>query len=472
MAAEALEETDLDAFGPIVQQEVSRLPEKYRSVVVLCFWEGMTQEQAASQLGCPLGTVRSRMARARDLLRRRLATRGIAPAMGAIAALFDPAGASAAVRLAPLSPTLLRSSVRAAMQVVAGKASVEVVSAGAALLVRRVVWSMAMMKLKNVAVVLMVSGLFVLGARLLAQRPRYEKRQPLRNRESRGSVTEEAKKPAAVKRANLVHVVQPPDMILVEVLEALPGRPISGERLLRPDGTISLGFYGDVEVAGLTIPEMKEKIVLHLKKYLSDEVLGLVKSNPETGQPQSDSSGQPCTLDPKDTDRVFVDVTAYNSRNCYIEGEVASPDRFPFTGGDRVLDVIHYGGGLLPSADWGKIRLIRSFPKGSPVQVLPIDYREIAMGTDSSTNYELLPFDRIVVPRDPSISKPLDSIPQSKAKGPNDAARIVESDVYFNRKTPSPSDAPSGNQRVIERRLDEMEKKLDAILRKLGDQKR
>src|SRR3954451_21425306 len=48
MAAGAFEETDLDAFGPIVQQEVSRLPEKYRSVVVLCFWEGMTHEQAAS----------------------------------------------------------------------------------------------------------------------------------------------------------------------------------------------------------------------------------------------------------------------------------------------------------------------------------------------------------------------------------------------------------------------------------------
>ena len=94
-----------------------------------------------------------------------------------------------------------------------------------------------------------------------------------------------------MKRANLVHVVEPPDLLLVEVLEALPGRPISGERLVRPDGTISLGFYGDVDVAGLTIPEVKEKIVLHLRKYLSDEVLGLVEINPETGEPETDSSG-------------------------------------------------------------------------------------------------------------------------------------------------------------------------------------
>jgi RNA polymerase sigma factor (sigma-70 family) len=470
MPTAGVEETDLDAFGPIVQQEVSRLPEKYRSVVVLCFWEGMTHEQAASQLGCPLGTVRSRMARARDLLRRRLARRGIAPATGAIAALFDPAGALAAIRLAPLSPTLVRSSVRAAMQVAAGKASAEVVSAGAALLVRRVLWSMTMMKLKNLAAVLMAGGLFVLGATLWAQQPRHERRQDFRNREYK-AVTEDAKKPAGVKRTNLVHVVEPPDMLLVEVLEALPGRPISGERLVRPDGTISLGFYGDVEVAGLTIPEAKEKIVLHLKKYLSDDGLGLIEHDPDTNEPKADSSGQLCTIDPKKTDRVFVDVTAYNSRNYYVEGEVASPGRLPFTGSDRVLDAIHYAGGLLSWADEGKIQLIRSFPKGSPVQVLPIDYHEIAMGTDSSTNYEILPFDRLVVPRNPSISKPLPEAPVPTAKGQDQTSGKTDLDVRFNRKAFTQSDLTGASQRVLERRLDEMEKKLDAILKKLGDRK-
>ena len=61
-------------------------------------------------------------------------------------------------------------------------------------------------------------------------------------------------------------MVEPPDLLLVEVLEALPGRPISGERLVRPDGKISLGFYGDVYVAGLTVPEVKEKIIRPLAK--------------------------------------------------------------------------------------------------------------------------------------------------------------------------------------------------------------
>src|SRR5262245_48266764 len=56
---------------------------------------------------------------------------------------------------------------------------------------------------------------------------------------------------------SLPYVVDPADMMIVEVLEALPGRPISGERLVRPDGTISLGFYGDVHVKGLTLDQVK-----------------------------------------------------------------------------------------------------------------------------------------------------------------------------------------------------------------------
>ena len=40
----------------VIQEEVRRLPERYRSVVVLCYWQGLNQEQAAARLGCPLGT--------------------------------------------------------------------------------------------------------------------------------------------------------------------------------------------------------------------------------------------------------------------------------------------------------------------------------------------------------------------------------------------------------------------------------
>ncbi len=84
--------------------------------------------------------------------------------------------------------------------------------------------------------------------------------------------------------------IESPDLILVEVLEALPGRPITGERLVRPDGTISLQWYGDVQVAGLTIEQAKEKIVIHLRQYLSDQALGLVEWS-ELGDVRPDQAG-------------------------------------------------------------------------------------------------------------------------------------------------------------------------------------
>jgi polysaccharide export outer membrane protein len=269
------------------------------------------------------------------------------------------------------------------------------------------------------------------------------------------------------------YLVEPPDLILVEVLEALPGRPISGERLVRPDGRISLGFYGEISVAGLTTPQIKERIVLHLRRFISDDLLGLIDSDPETGDLRRDPSGRLVIKDPRETDRVFVDVTAYNSHHCYVLGEVNLPGSLPYTGGDTVLDLLQYAGGLLPSADKGRIRLIRSFPKGSPARVLPVDYDEIAMGTDSSTNYPILPNDRLVIPRAAS-SGPEVGADRGASSGENpaqdaratraSAARIssnVEGRLHFDRNTHVAAQNPGAD---LEKRIDELEKKLDRLI--------
>ena len=191
------------------------------------------------------------------------------------------------------------------------------------------------------------------------------------------------------------YVVEPPDLILVEVLEALPGRPISGERLVRPDGKISLGFYGEVFVAGLTVPEVKEKLVLHLRKQIPDEVLGLIEQDPD---------GNFINVDPKESNRVFVDVTAYNSKYYYIQGDVAVPGRLPITGNETVLDAINYAGGLIPTASPQNIRLVRPAPPGACCeQVLPVNLAAIISGGDPTTNYQLMPGDRIMVYRDPIV---------------------------------------------------------------------
>ena len=78
---------------PVLLEEVGRLPEKFRLPILLCYLDGMTQEEAGHRLGWPIGTVRSRLARGRDRLRSRLVLRGLAPSVAASALAWRVAGA-------------------------------------------------------------------------------------------------------------------------------------------------------------------------------------------------------------------------------------------------------------------------------------------------------------------------------------------------------------------------------------------
>jgi polysaccharide biosynthesis/export protein len=192
------------------------------------------------------------------------------------------------------------------------------------------------------------------------------------------------------------YVVEPPDLLIVEVLEALPGRQITGERLVRPDGKISLSFYGDLYVAGLTVDQIKEKVVIHLRQYLTDQTLGLIKFNERTREYED--------VPPAKSDRVFVDVAAYNSKVYYVQGDVGSPGRLTIVGNETVLDAIQYAGGLLPTAAPQNIRLVRPAPPGACCdQILPVNLSAIVNVGDTTTNYQIMPGDRLVVYRDPIV---------------------------------------------------------------------
>jgi polysaccharide biosynthesis/export protein len=463
-------------FGPIVQEEVRRLPEKYRAVVTLCYWQGLTHEQAATQLGCPLGTVRSRLARARSRLHTRLTRRGLAPLATAVAAAFESQSSRAG--WAALVPSdLAFSTIKAATEVATGLTMTDAVSTSVAVLTQSILRSMFMMKLKTIAGALLLVGLGTYGAILAAPQAGSGKSPPALRRRVHPTAERSRSKaqPALVTMEN--YVVEPPDLLIVEVLEALPGRPISGERLVRPDGKISLGFYSDVYVAGLTIPQVKEKIILHLQKYLVDEVLGLIELT-EDGEPVIDpATKKPKLGDPKDSDRVFVDVTAYNSKNYYIQGSVTEAGRFPITGRETVLDGINLAGGMTAEADHKKVVLYRPPSRGGELQALPVDVDQIMMGDDLSTNYQLLAGDRLVVPRSPDF-EPDANKPEAEHHEQGSTQRVADP-RFFDRQTKDTKtrvdrfmeerDRTYGKAAIsrMETRLKDVEEKLDLILKAL-----
>jgi RNA polymerase sigma factor (sigma-70 family) len=149
----------------VLDGALAGLPEKYRVPLVLCYLEGKTQEEVARQLGRPLGTVRSWLARGRTLLQRRLARRGLALSAGALAAALV-AGAAGA-EAAALPPAVLRPTLHAALRLAAGEAVAEVAAAPVASLVEGGGGLAAVARVR-LAAVLLLAGVVAAGAEALA----------------------------------------------------------------------------------------------------------------------------------------------------------------------------------------------------------------------------------------------------------------------------------------------------------------
>jgi RNA polymerase sigma factor (sigma-70 family) len=99
----------------VLDEEIARLPEKYRAPVLLCYLEGQTQQEAARLLGCPRETVATRLARACARLRTRLARRGVTVTPGALVALFAEESTSST-----LCPAVVESTVRSVLPTASG----------------------------------------------------------------------------------------------------------------------------------------------------------------------------------------------------------------------------------------------------------------------------------------------------------------------------------------------------------------
>jgi RNA polymerase sigma factor (sigma-70 family) len=142
---------------PLLDQELERLPQKYRLAVVLCDLQGRTRKEVARELGCPEGTVASRLARARGILARRLARFGVAVGSGALASLlsgYTDAGCLRPAWVTAILSVSCQGSVRTA-------ASAGLVAPGAVTLAEGVMGNMLLKTLVKAGAVLLMTGLAV-----------------------------------------------------------------------------------------------------------------------------------------------------------------------------------------------------------------------------------------------------------------------------------------------------------------------
>jgi|HubBroStandDraft_6_1064221.scaffolds.fasta_scaffold54488_2 polysaccharide export outer membrane protein len=148
---------------------------------------------------------------------------------------------------------------------------------------------------------------------------------------------------------------------------------ISGQHLVRPDGTVGLGIYGAVHVAGMTLEQVRQVLEMHLSQFLHDP-------------------------------SVSVDVLAYNSQVYYIvldgAGNGEQVVRLPCTGNETVLDAIAQLNGL-PQVSSKRVWIARPSPVfGGKTQILSVNWQSMTADGNAATNYQLLPFDRVYVQAD------------------------------------------------------------------------
>jgi len=152
---------------------------------------------------------------------------------------------------------------------------------------------------------------------------------------------------------------------------------IQGYHLVRMDGTLGLGVYGNVYVTGMTLDQARQAIETHLSQFI-------------------------------DKPEISVDVYVYNSKWYYIiqdrAGYGQTVIRLPITGRDTVLDALSnmYGVGFFNSSKY--MWLAR--PNGqdpNSMQIFPINWPALTQGASPATNYQLLPGDRLYVKSNPLL---------------------------------------------------------------------
>jgi protein involved in polysaccharide export with SLBB domain len=162
-------------------------------------------------------------------------------------------------------------------------------------------------------------------------------------------------------------IVEPGDVLLVQPTDLDAPVRLPGDQPVQPDGTINLGKYGQLLVAGKTVSEIQ----------------GMVQGAVQTQV--------------KEAGYIGVRLVSRQSKVYYVLGAVNSPGAFQLNGRETVLDGILAAGGLTDTASRENIIFTRPSKPNCPRTVLPVCYKAIVQLGDTTTNYQIAPGDRIYV---------------------------------------------------------------------------
>ena len=241
----------------------------------------------------------------------------------------------------------------------------------------------------------------------------------------------------------------PLNSYIVEVADTVSIEPVSfdstirlpGDQVVKPDGTISLGEFGNYQANGKTVEQMQLEIQAQIDEQLRREQeieFAKLEARQATEDLETEAKIVELDLDADDDDsdsdedeseveesvasreearrkrarreferrldeqlkqnRVSVRMTNWDSKKIYVLGDVNSPGSFLYIGNETVLDAIIESGGLGNQANRHNIIVSRPSRCGSCRTVMKVCYDQIVQLGDASTNYQLLPGDRVFVP--------------------------------------------------------------------------
>jgi polysaccharide biosynthesis/export protein len=152
------------------------------------------------------------------------------------------------------------------------------------------------------------------------------------------------------------------DTVLISVWR---GETLQRQVVVLPDGSVTFPLIGRVEVAGLSTPEVEQKITKKLKEYFPEPIVTVV-------------------------------IVGIDGNRAYVTGKVIHPGPLIISGPTTVLQAISLVGGFDKFADENGIKVIRAKSDGQ--EILPVNYRDIISGKNMSTNVQLKAGDTLVVP--------------------------------------------------------------------------